>query len=51
MQSFLRKHLGLADDVLFSFLIHRVLLVLLVLPVPLVQEVLVYVHGEDFFTN
>lgn len=46
-----RKALDLAEDLRFSFPLHRVLLVLLVLPVPLAQEVLVYVYGEDFFTN
>lgn len=44
-------NLGHADNLCFSFPIHRVLLVLLVPPVPLVQEVLVYVPSEDFFTN
>lgn len=46
-----RRILGLADKLCFSFLIHRVLLVPLVWPVLLVQEVLVYVHGEDFCTT
>ena len=42
-----RMILNLADEFCFSFLIHRVLLVLLVPLVLLVQEVLVYVHGDD----
>lgn len=42
-----RMTLALTDDISFSFLIHRVLPVLLVLLVLLVQEVLVYVHGDD----
>lgn len=43
--------MGLADEFGFASPICRVLLVLWVLSELLVQEVLVYVHGEDFFTN
>ena len=43
------EDLGCADDLRFSLPMHRVLLVLLVPPVLLVQEVLVYVHDENFF--
>lgn len=42
-----RMVLNLADEFYFSSLIHRVLLVLLVPLVLSVQEVLVYVHGDD----
>lgn len=42
-----RMVLNLADEFFFSSLIHRVLLVLLVPLVLSVQEVLVYVHGDD----
>lgn len=42
-----RMILNLPDEFCFSFLIHRVLLVLLVPLVLLVQEVLVYVYGDD----
>lgn len=43
-----RRISGLAAKLCFSFLIHRVLPVLLVLLVPLAQEVPVYVHGDGF---